>query len=330
MPKKNTGQQVDDNERNDDFDTTPTFEEVDFQNGGMYPTYRDRLQEFLDRAELQCGDAVFSLYKYDSPVSTSCALINKYFDQEPPDEHEVGLKYGSGKYLMIMSLPPIGKQKTKTHRQYKFRISQEYDQMRQGAGGAGGDPRQQVYMYPPPQQNNMVEAMTVLQSLIVSLIPLIRPSESPDMNKIMQANMSLVNDVMKKQMMSTVEMMNDYQRRISNVKQIGDESMKQGNEETEPDNSVMDVITQIAPLIAEWLPKLAHGGYQSKLVGNIVKETALFQEIKKSKKMIVGLIRHLDETRGAEETNKVLNALGMKRISANVKNLKGGRSVKAK
>lgn len=299
----------------------PQEEEIfeEFNEGNtkrLDPTYHERLIEFLARSSLEIKDGHFYLYKYENYLSgEQKSLVDKFVETEPPDENEVGLRYGSGRYLLVLLVPPEGKRE-KIVRSYRFRCHPVYDDRRADLLGPGrGRPSYQVEQAPPRRDTSLADAFALFQGMIQTIIPLVRPPENPDVQRMMSQNFHVVSDVMKKQLESNVQLMADYQRRVANLKQIG-ENMGKGErqQQDEEDSGVMAIIQQVAPLLQEWLPRLLKPGAEGKVVSNIVKETAMFQEIKRSRKMINALIGHLDQTEGQEKTNKILNALNLKRM----------------
>lgn len=289
------------------------FEEIEGSAGRLDVTYHSRIMDFLAKSSLALADVTFWLYKLDGNTGNGMACIDKFTDCDPPDEHEVGLQYGSGRYMLMMTVPETDKRK-KIVRSYKFKCHPSYDSRRNDSSGRIQLPPE--YFMNNRKDNSLVEAFTMMQGMLTTLIPLFKPTETPDLQKIMSSNYSIVSEIMKKQALSSADMMIDYQRKLSSLKQIGsgDGNVRNDNGNDESDSGVLDVIAQIAPLLEQWLPKLLGGGKQSQVVGNLVRESAMFQEISKNRKLINGLIAHLDSTRGKEETDKVLKALQVKRM----------------
>lgn len=279
------------------------FEEFTEKDGFVDPSYLARINTFIAMAKADVSEATCYLYKYDNYTSGEAkSTIHKYEGGDIPDQDEVGKVWGSGRYLLVLGIPASGGRKA-LMRAYKFRINPVYDLQRTGS---------QVQQIVPHDsgKNSMAEAFTMLQGLLAMLIPLFqRPSESPDMNKILMGNFDMFGGLMKKQMMENIELMNDYQRKLQLVREGTD--MRNDDEGEEQAATIID---QIKPLLAEWLPKLIGGGREAKVVSKIVKGSQMFKEIAKNQNMVRSLISYLDKEKGREEADKILSTLGMQRV----------------
>lgn len=279
-------------------------------------SYSPRIKEFLTKSSLTPADATFYLHKFDNPLGgEGKACVAKFSDgADPPDEDEVGRKYGSGRYQIVMFVPQSGNRK-QIVRLWKFRCHQYYDTLMRESIAAPTINQQPVVVQ---QGGSMVEAIAMITGLLNVLIPMLRPPENVDMSKMANQNFTMFQDVMKKQMLSNIDLMANYQSAVAKMKnQTGDNNVKQ-IEQGDPDCGDTDglsIIEQIAPYLQEWLPKLLSGGPQAKAVSTVVKGTELFKEIKKNRSTISALIKYLDEKNGPDDTNKILMALGMHRIS---------------
>lgn len=312
-PGHNSGIPVDDGEGNE----VQAFEEIE---GGVFNmSYRTRIDDFLQKCSLQSSQADFYLWKYDNPnAGEQKSLVGKYHEcDEPPDEDDVARTYGAGRYMLGMVYPETAKKPGGT-RVYKFKISPQYTSNYQPmVQSAPSVQNQQPVIVQQPQQNTAAEFMAMMQSFLSLLLPVLRPPENPDISRVMAGNVAMIQDVMRKQMTNTVDLMADYQRKVAMIKQVGTQPQQQPqaiDDGDDEEGGVNAVISQIAPLLTEWLPKLIGGGPQAQAVSSVVKGSAMFKEITRNRRMVAALIAHLDSTQGEEETNKALKALNIKRL----------------
>lgn len=309
-------------QKNDEPEVEPEVEtpEVDesFQQFSSHqvpdPGYRDRLNQFLALAQHNASKATFYIYRLNGRKRSQLGRwVN---ESELPDTHEAGLKWGSGDYDIVMTAPPLRAGGKSIIVSYPFTIDPYYDElrveeMRKNPYAMMAFPGQ---MQQPPQQDsgkNFMDAITLLQGLIGTLAPLMRPADAnPDMSKHFQTNFRMLNDVMKRSMEDNIELFGDYQRKILMLKDRNlDDSDEVAPGETE------SVIEKIVPYLKDWLPLLVGGGQPAKAVAGTVKKTQMYKEIVKSKALTKGLIEFLDKDKGREETDKVLLALGVKRMA---------------
>lgn len=283
-----------------------TFEELVSSDGCIDANYHARLLDFLAKSDLTVNEAQFHLYKYENYMSGEAkAWVAKYVESEPPDEAEVARAFGSGRYLLIMTVP--GKSIV---RSYRFRISALCD-------GARPEVSPHPIVYDNRKNNDgMKDAVLLFQQVVATLIPLLRPPESANYSKMMDSNYSMVADVMRKSMMSNVELMEEYQRKVSMLKSKNDHRVidMQQEEDSSNENNFATIIAQIAPLLEAYLPKILGGGAQGKVVSGMVRDSAMFHEIKRNRSMVNALIAYLDQEKGADETDKILSALSLKRV----------------
>ena len=304
---KNTGRRQEENESDDETidEGKPTKEFDSFGRDDVPdPGYRSQLNEFLELAKHFQNRATFYLYRVNGRKRSIIKKTDSINDI--PDENETGLKYGSGTYEILMTAPGSNGKKP-VIRHYDFDLDQSYDDLR-----LRSTPYQQVPVAPDSGES-LVKALTLLQGLIGTLAPFMRPdSPPPDMQKMINDQYNFMGGLVKKSMMENMNLMHDYQRKLSMLKNVkGDEQGGDGEEE-----DISPLVQQIMPFITEWLPKLMSGGAESRVVKNVVRGSAMFKEITKSRKMVTALIKYLDNQMGEEETDKVLRSLSMRRIKA--------------
>ncbi len=293
------------NTRHDDEQpgVEPAFEEFTEEDGFIDPSYLSKVNGFLEKAKIDISETVCYLYKYDNYNSgEQKSVLYKYTDGDIPDEDEVGKRWGSGRYVLVLSIPPANGRKP-LMRAYKFRINPYYDTLR-----SGPLPAMPIQQQHDSGKNSMAEAFSMLQGLLATLLPMFqRPPENPDFSKMMAGNYGMFQDIMKRQMLDNVQLMTDYQRNVQLLKDGGGDM---NGVEEEPAESIIE---KIAPFLNEWLPKLIGGGTESKVVSTVVKGSAMFKEIAKNQAMVKALIAYLDKSQGVAQTNQVLASLGMKR-----------------
>lgn len=279
-----------------------TSDEIDDES------YRNQINQFLSLAKHQSSKGLFYLYRVIKGGKR--ALIHKTKDfTDLPDEHEIGLKYGSGDFEILMTAPNPDKRMKNIVVSHMITIDTSYDELRRQS-----IPNVQQY----DSGKSLNEALTLIQGIMATLIPLIRPPESGgDIKKLFDDMYSFQGNMMKRSVENSLQMINDYQRKMAMLKYTPEKPpMRQiddDEDDTPPDN-FGNIITQIMPLIKEYLPKIISSSPDAKIYQGIVKQTELFKEISKNKKMVDALVNHLDKTQGEEVTTKLLNSLGIKRL----------------
>src|SRR3990172_4587296 len=274
------------------------------------PSFMEKMNEFIARSNIDVGNITFYLYKYENRFSGAAkSILKKYANgDQPPDEDEIGRQFGSGRYLVMMTVPapPGGKSKV---RAYNFKLHEHYDTIRNNAPVSAAAQSSGTGDF--IQMFTMMQGM--MHTMMQTIIPLIRqekPPENPDFAKLMAQNYQMVNEITKKQMLDNVDLMGDFQRKIAMMSKRGGQAAIDDFSDTEQDDDeeqgsgVFAIIEQLKPFLDDWLPKLIGSGQQSKAVTSIVKSTSMFKEIAKNRSMINALIAHLDSTAGGGKKKK--------------------------
>jgi len=300
-----------------DEDGLNTVEEFSGEELTFEPTFTQRIYDFLEKQKIDESTPTFYLYKYDDPKSGELkAFIQKYKDVEPPDEHDIGMSFGSGRYIMVMSIPRIGNRKTQM-RAYRFRVHTRYDEMQQPEAGlqqppAGNYPH---YLPAPQQQNNSFnDAMMLMERVFSMLAPVLNRPRDENVTDILSQSYGAINDVMKRSMVDQFRTISDLSKQLIAG---GKENMQIpfNDTETEPEEQT-SIIEKFLPLIMDWLPKLIGGGPQAAIVKTAVQASPQFQQVIQDKQELHKIITYLDQARGPDETDKILAALNIKRIAA--------------
>lgn len=275
--------------------------------------YIDRVNDFIKRMELVEFSRVYYLYKFDNAQSgNQKALISKFTDTDPPDEDQIGKKFGSGRYLVIMAISPCDKAPEGLMRAYPVRIHPYYDTLRTEQLPAVQQPAAQTTIIQQPV-NNMRESFEMITQLITALSPLFAAKQQqqqqiPDINSILFKTFENTQEVLKKNMLDNVKVATDLQRKLIAVERGEIENMQTDTEETEP-----SLLEQFKPLIMEWLPKIIADNPQAKALQQVVKQAPQFKQIVSNKQEFKTLVAYLDSTQGKERTDKLLSTLKLKR-----------------
>lgn len=271
-------------------------------------SFTQKINEFLEKQKIEENSPYFYLYKYEDYRSGEVkSFIAKYRDCDPPDEDEIGREYGSGRYLMVMAIPSL-KDRKQQMRAYRFRIHARYDALvKKQSIDTPASSSQQIII---PQQNqpSFNDAFTLIERMMSIMIPLFNRPKDDNIQDILSQSYSSVNEVMKRSMIDQYKMMNEFQKSL--VSQSGE---NMGTAVIEDEEKGPSMLETLAPLLNEWLPKLLGGGPQAAMVKQVVQHTPQFQQILKDKIELKSIINYLDESRGPEETDKILAALNIQR-----------------
>lgn len=284
-------------------DSTAVEEVDESELEGLEPSYITKVQEYLAKEKIE-EQPKYYLYRYDNyDRGEGKALFDKFLDCDPPDEHDIGMEHGSGRWLLIMVIPGRSKGNIKA---YRFRTHPRYDS-RLTPRTIEGQPGTVVVPYQQPRKDNgsMTDALAVIERLMCSIIPLVvKDNSNPsfDMGQAMINNYTAMNAIMKKQMMENIELLNDLSRDKVGGEEVGTTT------EDEP-----TMIEQLSPFLNQVLPMLLGGGAKAQAASAMVQSAPQFKSIIEDRGKFRKIVKYLDEKEGKDKTDKLLKTLKLKR-----------------
>lgn len=277
-------------------------------------SYLDKINEFITRNDLLEVTASYYLYKFDHPTSgEGKAFIAKYADtMEAPDEDTIGKTFGSGRYLVMVSIPVCAKAPKGYGRAYRIRIHPFYDQLKNKVTLQENAPVQsQAPTIIQQPGNSLTESISLIKELIGAIAPLMaqRNDSMPDLSGILLKNYELTSEVLKKNMLESVKTNSELQRKMLSVENQDD--MRNNN--VEVDEQEPSIIEQLKPFIEQFLPMIIGNNQQAKKVQQMVRSAPQFKKIVNNKREFKTLIAYLDHEKGKEITDEILKKLNLSR-----------------
>lgn len=265
----------------DDMEGLPT-NEIKEVEGEFTRSFRERLEEFGERINYEAGIPKMYVYKYD-PTGKVRSLSNR-FDissiSSIPDEHDLGLMFGGGKYLISISYFDL--EGTRKQKSYDIRISNVYDDLRRNAlldGSANalftqyaGIPLKTSSTYHKPEDSinsitiaqptvnvreTMQESFNQLKEMISLITPLIQVKQPVNDLGSMQVMYKMMQEMMRQQLKDSSDLMSDFQRQLYNSKMgIPENEVPQVTEPKNNIESLLEMAKPFLPLIKQFLPQL--------------------------------------------------------------------------
>lgn len=280
-----------------------SFKELDPSD--IHAGYDTSVQDWLLRNGLRKKDYVLRVYRFGGAGDNERTAVGKYIDHIP-DEDEIGLKYGSGRYECILQVSDKDGQRRVTSS--RFLVDSIYDEIRQEEKIKKA---QQMQQLPVPingthQFDNMIESMSKFMAVIFPLINAGRANiETPDVSAIMMKNYENMNSVIKRSILDNQQLINDVQR--------GNMGLPETMEDLKETTGLMGLITTIGPLIEKVLPLILGGGAKPKIAATLIKSAPQYAQVIKDKKLLHGLIQWIEKKHGKEVSGKLLASLKLKR-----------------
>jgi hypothetical protein len=287
------------------------------------PDVSQRVWEWINKRNKGQAEITCTLYK-EKPEGGK-KQCGKWKNQIP-DEHNVGLVHGSGRYEMIVTFPKVGDNPMGI-KKANFELDKYYDQLKQEAQMTGQVPTlgrlpqavapQAVTVYDPnPKGDNTLEIIKTVFSMIQ---PMLQVQRAPDNTMSQMVQMySMMNMIMKKSLMDNTDFMAEMQARLlgGNGTPTADAG---GEDEVEPQapEKPKTFLEQALPFIMPFLEKLTTGtAVEQTATANVISAIPAVQQIitdPKHKSDCKTLIAYLDKNLPKGKTDDILLKLKVDR-----------------
>ena len=279
-----------------------------------------RLAEWAALVNPECLTIRTYVYKYEHPTTGDHKVLCDRIDSEIPDPHSIGLMYGAGRYMMIVSVP-VGSTQPKAGKGLRFRLHARYDELmaQSKQGQLPGDVAPATAAPAATPQSSMKDGIEMVRVVVDMLKPLLESRAAatpaaPDMSHLLESQYSMMSSVLKKSL-------HDSQDLIAQVNQARLEGGVGADDDEEP-----DFIAKVMPLLDQFLPAMMGGGATAKVTADAVRALPEFAQLMQNAQELRRVVAWLDETQGQKKTNKILNVLKVGRPGTNGKASKPRRA----
>jgi len=280
---------------------------------GIDVTFDRRAAEWLAQENYEQQTAKVYLYKFDDPKTGNAKALVDSWENEIPEQHEIGLQHGSGRYLLMITIPGGEKQK-RGIRGWRFRLHPHYDELR------AAYMREQAMIapqgpYPFParggngqQADPLSAGLDAVGKLVGVLAPLLTARQQDNgggnMAGLMMQMYKGMGDVMKASARENVEFYGDLQRQIAGLPAPSEEG---------EDMEEKGMLERVIPLLAEYVPVMLGKGPGAKATAATVRQLPMFKQVVKSKAELTRIVSYMDQKYGPEQTDTLLARLHVTR-----------------
>lgn len=282
------------------------------------PAFKSSLHKWFstnNRENLQPSVYVYRMTGFRNQQRSSC----DFYSDHIPDEHEIGMKHGSGNFEIYVQIPR-GKNQPPKASCRRFTVDPYYDTLRKNAAieslpSTGTHAAAAM----ASSSNNMAEMFTMFQGMLQMLIQMISPllnsgSSRPSAGAEMVQSYTAVNALMKQMSLDNMALLNDMQRKTLSLPIPEEESEGEPAHE-EGGSGFMDTLIKLfsSPAVMVLLNTLTGAGQKARIAAQTV------QAIPDVKKILVDPVRlketvlFLDKSLGVDKTSQVLRNLSVKR-----------------
>lgn len=267
------------------------------------------LQDFLIRNELLDKSFYVRVYRYDNDNETVKTFCGRYTDHAP-DEHEIGMDYGSGRYITILQVTDSNGQRRGTTK--KMKIDPSYDELRQQKLLPSLQGQNIPMMQGNGLQNQnaaMDSTMKMFGMVIAMLQPLLKTnpvSQAPEhMNKLLAENYKDMNEIMKGVYLDKAQMFSDMAR--------SEAGLTETVQETEESSGLGIVVDSIISVVDKFLPSILQKGEAGRQTVQSFKEMPGYEALKKNRGAVTKLVSFIESKHGSEVAAKVCKKFGIRK-----------------
>lgn len=289
------------------------------------PLVESKIAEWIAQENVEKQTVTATLYKFDDPNSGSEKKQVCKWTGDIPDSHTIGLKFGSGRYMFILTIPP-GKKKDRRITSYRFRLHAYYDELRKGELNqellSGPSPTRSPV--PVPMQGNgsdtTAQAFTMLKEVLALFLPLLTRQQTPQPSNghDLIGAYSMMRQVMKDSLLENQQLLSDMQRKY--MRMIPATAEKEEGIEFADEEKPKSMLEQFLPMLEKFVVPLLNKPpmvQQATLSGMqaIPHVSETIKQIAKNKEEVSRFIEYFDKINKGDrkKTDKILAMLKVTR-----------------
>ena len=288
-------------------------------------TLDEKLKGWVAASRYENTQATCTLYKFDNPATGEDKSQCGQWVDEIPDAHSVGMTYGPGRYLLLVTLPRTrtgDRPGPRAIKGYRFRIHPYYEELRRRAmwgdpspfSGPGPRPHVPGAMAPPPGPDASISAgLSMVREVLAIVSPLLKRQDNGgglDYPALMMRNYDLMNTVMRKNLLESQSLIADGLRaKMEGGAMDGGE----GGTATVEEAAEPSILEQIIPLLDKFVPIILGRGPQAVVASQAVRALPQFQKVTKDKGEFQKIVAHLDKAIGKGKVDGLLKRLKLSR-----------------
>src|SRR5271157_1826560 len=280
--------------------------------------FDSNLDSFLSERNSEQLPARITLSRYKNPLGgeNGARVQIDEWQNFIPSWHEIGIKHGSGRYIIQITIPK-GRKQRKTNASRSKVLDVHYDILKQEAlnrAYAGAVPAGKVQPIAPASQDQSLVIIERLMGLFAPIITamLARQAAPASPGAEMVSMYGAMNQLFKRQAEENMNLLNGLTRdRLENGFEDDTDDPEIGDLDRQP--AQPSFFQQAAPFISEALKMLLGGGPQGAAAGAIIKKVPGFKEVINNPGELKKFIAEMDRTIGTDKVNQALKKLKVAR-----------------
>jgi hypothetical protein len=270
--------------------------------------FKNELERWFVQNNVENLDPIIQVYRVFGFNNKQKAICG-YFTDHIPTDHEIGMNYGSGRYMIFVHIPQGKKQKGRTSTR-TINVDTIYDQLRKKESQLTTPATAPAII--PSGSAPMSELLQLFKEFMVVLSPLLMQRNTISPGAEMIQSYAAMNQVLKAQAHENLSLFTDYQRKALNLP-TPEPSEIVSAEETE--KGLMDKIFELfnSPVVASIIQSLTKDNTQAQIAAQTVRAIPEVKKIIVDPAQLKATVNFLDKKLGPTKTNIVLKNLKVKR-----------------
>ena len=277
--------------------------------------FDSNLDSFLSEHNAEQLPVRITLFRYKNQFGTESGPRTQIDEWQNfiPTWHEIGLKHGSGRYIININIPK-GRKQRKLNATRSRVLDAHYDALKQEAqnraymGGTVGPPPAGQ----PARGGGQDQSLVIIERLMALFTPILtallsRQNTPMDPGAQMVSIYGAMNQLFKRQAEENMQLLNAVTRdRVDGGFDTEDieEADGSGVAETQP-----STLQQIMPFIQQVAGMLLGGGVKATAARTMVQSAPGFKEVLKNPGEMKKIISYLDKQYGPDKTTAMLKSL---------------------
>lgn len=278
------------------------------------------IDEYKDEAGRRDATPKATIYKYDHEKTGNDKTFAGYFTgEEIPNRHNIGVKYGSGRYSLHIDLPKGTAQKAESIH-LVFRIHSNYDELKRRADaerirdeltGANTD---RAGLPISAEAGGQIQAMQMMKQMFDMIIPLINRQQAaaqPARENPAELfnSYQMMQKLLKTNLFDTAETLKEYSRRF----QIAGPDFQGIDDENETEEREPSLMEKIIEMIEPFFGMIAQKTPAAQMAAAGLRAAPQFAEILRDPSLCKMIVNHFDKTRGRQQSDIALKNIGINR-----------------
>lgn len=302
----------------------PDEEEIISQSSSEPKSQVDQIIEEWQEEARQLNIATYAtLYKFDSPTTgESNQFAGYYTNEQIPNRHEIGLKFGSGKYKINLKHPK-GKNEKEKGTSITFRIHKIYDDYK---AAHEEEQRQTAAKQITAAASTGTDSFLMVERILGLILPVMtaaRQQQQPAPAPRQESPAELLNSyaimqkILRTNLMDTAQTFKEYNNKFLQITEqtagsIDDNETEDGEE---PEKQEAGLLEKIIKIIEPFFGLIAQKSAAGQLAAQGLKAAPQFAEILQDKRLCAMIINHFDQTKGRQLSDIALKNIGIDRTA---------------